>query len=76
MISIELIFPVKEKRVFMRVAETTRIGDLKKYLRENYKINNDCIYLLTAKENITDDMSLSEAGMHSGSGVIISDEVF
>ena len=27
-------------------------------------------------ENITDDMSLSEAGMYSGSGVIISDEVF
>ena len=74
MISIELIFPMREKRVCMRVGETLSVGDFKRFLRQNYRINNDCIYLLTPKENITDDMTLSEAGMCTGSGVIISDD--
>ena len=74
MISIELIFPLRDKRVCMRVEESLPVGELKSYLRKNLGINNDCIYLLTPKENITDDMTLSEAGMCTGSGVIISDD--
>ncbi len=74
MISLELIFPVQDKRVCMRVKKSMSVGDLKKFLRDNFKINNDCIYLLTPKENISDEMTLSEAGMCTGSGVIISDD--
>ena len=74
MISLELIFPIQDKRVCMRVKESMSIGDLKKFLRNNFRINNDCIYLLTSKEIVSDDMTLSEAGMCTGSGVIISDD--
>ena len=73
MISIELIFPLRDKRVCMRVEESLPVGELKSYLRKNLKINNDCIYLLTPKENVSDEMTLYEAGMRTGSGVIISD---
>ncbi len=58
----------------MRVKKSMSVGDLKKFLRDNFKINNDCIYLRTPKENISDEMTLSEAGMCTGSGVIISDD--
>ena len=74
MISLELIFPIQDKRVCMRVKESMTVGDLKRFLRDNYKINNNCIYILTPKENVPDEMTLSEAGLCTGSGVIISDD--
>ena len=71
MISIELILPTMQKRLCMTVRESTSVGEFKKYLRRFFDIKNDCIFMLTACERITDDMSLSEAGMFTGSGVII-----
>ena len=55
----------------MTVRESTSVGDFKKYLRRFFDIKNDCIFMLTQRELISDDMSLSEAGMYTGSGVII-----
>lgn len=73
MISIELIFPTVGKRLCMRVGETTSVGEFKRYLRNFFNINNSCIFMLTPVENVTDGMSLVEAGMYMGSGVIIDD---
>ena len=73
MISIELIFPTKEKRLCARVDETISLGDFKKNLCKNLGINNDCIYIISCPENVSDDMSLSRIGMCNGSGVIIDD---
>ena len=74
MISLELIFPETEKRLCMRIEETTKVGDFRKYLKEFFGANNNCILMMTSKKDVTDDMSLTEAGMCTGSGVIISDE--
>ena len=71
MISIELIFPTKGKRMCMRVVETTSVGDLKRYLTTFFGVKNEDIFILTSDENISDDMTLSEAGMYTGSGVLI-----
>lgn len=71
MISLELILPEEDKRLCMRVRETTKVGDLKGFLRRSFGINNDSILLLTNRKNVSDDMSLTEAGMYMGSGVIV-----
>ena len=73
MISIELIFPLKGKRLCMRVAETTSVGDLKKYLSTFFGVRKEDILMLTSGETISDEMSLADAGMHTGSGVLIED---
>ena len=72
MISIELILPEKGKRLCMRVGETTSVGELKRYLRSSFKVKNESIFILSPKESITDDMTLKEAGMYTGSGVLIT----
>lgn len=73
MISIELIFPVQQKRVCVRVNETTHVGEFKRYLARFYKVKYDCILMLSNNKNVTDEMTLSEAGMFTGSGVVIDD---
>ena len=73
MISIELIFPIKEKRLCARVDETISVGDFKKNLCRNFGINNDCIHIISCPEKVSDDMKLSQIGMCNGSGVIIDD---
>ena len=74
MISIELILIGSNKRLCMTVDETTKIGDFRRYLRRFFGIKNECILILSEQEKITDEMSLSEAGMYTGSGVVIEDE--
>ncbi len=71
MISIELIFPLKGKRLCMRVAETTSVGELKRYLITCFGVEKEDILILASGENISDEMSLADAGMHTGSGVLI-----
>ena len=71
MISIELILPTIQKRLCMTVRESISVGEFKKHLRRFFNIKNDCIFMLTQREIISDDMSLTEAGMFTGSGVII-----
>ena len=73
MISIELILPEKGKRLCMRVGEETSVGELKRYIRSSFGVKNENIFMLASKEIITDDMTLSEAGMYTGSGVLITD---
>ena len=74
MISIELIFPIQDKRLCARVSESLSIGDYKRKILPAQGIRNGCIFMPGTNKNITDDMTLSEAGMHSGSGVIIEYE--
>lgn len=74
MISIELIFPLQDKRLCARVNESIRIGDFRKKILSSLGIKNGRIFIMGTNKNITDDMTLSEAGLHSGSGVIIEDE--
>ncbi len=76
MISIELIFPSKSKKLVMRVGESTSVGEFRRYLRKFFNVSNNCIFMLTPKENVTDGMSLTEAGMFMGSGVIIENELY
>ena len=73
MISIELIFPLKDKRLCARVDESISVGDFKKKICSIYGINNSSIYMLSCPENVSDEMSLSEIGMCNGSGVMIED---
>ena len=73
MISIELIFPVKEKRLCARVDESISVGDFKKNLSSEFGINSECIYIVSCPENVSDGMTLSQIGMCNGSGVIIDD---
>ncbi len=71
MISLELILPEADKRLCIRVKETIKIRDLKSYLKRSFGINNDNILFLTHVRSVSDEMSLSEAGLYMGSGVII-----
>ena len=73
MISIELIFPLQGKRLCMRIDRKTTVGDLKRYLRESFKVTDDKIFLLSTSKAVTDDMTLEDAGMYTGSGVLIDD---
>lgn len=73
MISIELIFPLKDKRICARVDETMSIGDLRKNLARILGLENGCIVIPNIPEGESDDMTLKDAGMHNGSGVIIDD---
>ena len=74
MISIELIFPVQDKRLCVRVSETISIGDFRRKILSYLGIKNGRVFIPQGRKNITDDMTLSEAGMHSGSGVVIEYE--
>ena len=74
MISLEIIIPSQSKRLCMRVGESISVGEFKRYLRVFFDIKNDCIFMLTSKEFVTDGMSLTDAGMYTGSGVIIDDD--
>lgn len=71
MISLELIFPVKDKRLCARVDESMSVAELRKNLCRIFGIKNDCILIPNLPSGERDDMTLAEAGMHNGSGVII-----
>ena len=73
MIALEIILPTANKRLCMTVAETTKIGELKKYLRDFFEIKNGRILMLSAGDDVPDEMSLAEAGLYTGSGVVIED---
>lgn len=74
MIALELILPTRNKKLCMTVGETTSVGEFKKYLRHFFDVNNERIFMLSGTEITSDEISLSEAGMFTGSGVIIDDE--
>ncbi len=73
MISIELILPKEDKRLCVRVGEKMTVKEFKCFLSRFYKVKYNRILMLTSQKNVTDDMTLTEAGMHTGSGVIIDD---
>lgn len=72
MISMELIDERDKKRLFIRVEKKTKIGDLKRFLTTEFAINNNSILLQNTGRKVTDDMTLIEAGLCTGSGVIIT----
>ena len=74
MISIELIIPSKDRRLCIRTDESITIGEFKKKIREFLGDKNKRILLLTAQEIVTDEMTLTEAGLYNGSGVVIEIE--
>ncbi len=74
MIAIELILIGSNKRLCMTVSETTKIGEFRRYLRNFFGITNECILILSDRKDVTDDMSLGEAGMYTGLGVVIEDD--
>ena len=74
MISIELIIPSQDKRLCIRADESITIGEFKKKIREFSGNKNKRILLLTAQEIVTDEMTLTEAGLYDGSGVVIEIE--
>ena len=63
MISIELILPKYNKRLCVRVGEKMTVKEFKCFLSRFYKVKYDNILMLTQEKN--------EAGMYTGSGVII-----
>ncbi len=71
MISLELIDKKDQKRLFIRVDEMTKIGELKSFLRVNFKTDNSSILMQDTHKKVTDDMTLTEAGLYTGSGVMI-----
>ena len=71
MISIEIIFPLQDKRLCARVDETMSVADFKKNMCRIFRIKNDCIVIPNIPDGECDDMSMADAGMHNGSGVII-----
>lgn len=75
MISMELIDKKEKKRLYIRVDEMTKIGELKRFLRKNFGINNSSILMQETHQNVTDDMTIIEAGFYTGSGVIIKNEM-
>ncbi len=74
MISIELVIPSQDKRFCVRADESITIGEFKKKIREFSGNKNNRIYLLTAQDIVTDDMTLTEAGLCNGSGGMIEIE--
>ncbi len=74
MISIELIIPSQDKRFCVRADESITVGEFKKKIGEFSGNKNNRILLLTAKKKVSDEMTLSEAGLYNGSGVMIKIE--
>ena len=74
MISIELIIPSQDKRLCIRADESITIGEFKKKIRDFSGNKNKRILLLTAQEIVTVEMTLTEAGLYDGSGVVIEIE--
>lgn len=71
MISIELIIPKEDKRLCVRVAGKMKVKDFKSFLSRCYSVKTEEILMLTPVKHVTADMTLLEAGMYTGSGVII-----
>ena len=74
MISIELVIPAQDRRLCVRADESMTIGDFKKKIGEFSGNKNNRILLLTAQDFVTDGMTLAEAGLCDGSGVMIKIE--
>ena len=71
MISIELVVPSQDRRLCARADESITVGEFKEKIRQFSGNKNERIFLLTAQENVTDDMTLTEAGLYDGSGVMV-----
>ena len=71
MISIELALVKEKKRLCVRVDERMSLGDFSRELREIFKIKNGRILMLSLKKNVSDDMSVNEAGLYNGCTVVI-----
>ena len=71
MISIEMVIPAQDRRLCVRVDESMKIGEFKKKIGQFSGNKNERILLLTAQDIVTDDMTLTEAGLYDGSGVMV-----
>ena len=70
MILIELIFPDRKKRLFLTADKCATVGELTGFIRRFFGLKNDRILFMTGTDP-TDEMSLLEAGFHTGTGVMI-----
>lgn len=73
MISLELIFPGQGKRMCAHVCEKITVGEFEKKITDFFGIKNGRVLLLSDRKNVSKDMTLKQAGMHTGSGVIMED---
>lgn len=74
MISIELVFPEREKRMYVRVDESMKIGDFKTKISRFLSKNNCRILMFSGRTDLPDGVTIREAGLRNGSGVIIEIE--
>ena len=74
MISMELVIPEQDRRLCVRADESMKIGEFKKKIGEFSGNKNNRILLFTAQDPVTDEMTLTEAGLCNGSGVMIKIE--
>ena len=75
MILLELIFPEQDKRLFLTVPGTVSVGEFVRFLKGFFKIKNSRILFMTGTDP-TDEMSLFEAGFHTGTGVMICEHTY
>ena len=71
MISIELALVKEKKRLCARVDEKMSLGDFSEEMKERFKIKNGRILMLSLKENASDHMTVTEAGLYNGCTVVI-----
>ena len=74
MISIEMIIPSQDKRFCVRADESITVGEFKKKIRDFSGNKNNRILLFTAQDLVANEMTLTEAGLCNGSGVMIKIE--
>ncbi|MCR5688183.1 MAG: hypothetical protein K6G58_09195 [Lachnospiraceae bacterium] len=58
----------------MRVSESICVGDLKKFVRSFFSLKNNCFIMFSGRGELPDEMSLADAGLCDGSGVMIGIE--
>ncbi len=74
MISLELVIPAQDRKLCVRVDESMTIGEFKKKIRDFSGNKNNRILLFTAQDLVANEMTLTEAGLCNGSGVMIKIE--
>lgn len=70
MILIELIFPERNKRLFLTTEESISVGEFEEFLNDFFELKNSRILIMTGR-TVSGEMSLFEAGVHTGTGVMI-----
>ncbi len=76
MISIELIFPERDLRLWALADTSVPVGVFREKIRHFFGIKNGSIFFISSENNIRDDMTLKEAGLYTGAAVVIEDEQF